>query len=124
MSSKAEVSSSSQLEFSGIEFCGQMKADFAYCRVEVRRMANERYAAACICDHDRYRSGSVMIWGGICRNGRTVTVICNGNPISTSKATCLIIIPIVIPTVHKLDLFLQQDNARAHVACIVTETLD
>lgn len=97
--------------------------DFADGRVRVRRMANERYVAACICEHDRYRGGSVMIWGGIWRNGRTVAVICNGN-LNSAGYLSQIITPVVIPTVHEHDLILQQDNARPHVARIVTETLE
>ena len=96
--------------------------DFADGRVRVRRMANERYAAACISEHDRYGGGSVMMWGGIWKTGRTAAVIINGN-LNAAGYLSQVINPVVIPTVQEHDLILQQDNARPHVARIVTEAL-
>ena len=88
-------------------------------------MANERFAVAALAS-DGYRDGSVMIWGGIWKNGRTiVTVIINGNLNSEGcvlgknhyrrHSYCL----------YKHDDFvLYLDNARPHAADIVTETLE
>ena len=38
-------------------------------RTRVFRRTGERYADACVVEADRFRGGSVMVWGGISYNG-------------------------------------------------------
>ena len=69
------------------------------------------HAATCISEHDRYRGGSVMIWGGIWNNCKTAAVIIQSNMNSKifvflSQIISLIVIPILQP--H--NLIFQQDN--------------
>ena len=97
--------------------------DFCDGRVRVRRLPNERYAGNCISEHDRYRGGSVMIWGGMWSNGKTTAVIIQGT-MNSETYLHQVINPIVIPTVQQHNLVFQQDNARPHVARIVTEKLE
>ena len=53
--------------------------DFTDRRARVWRMRNERFAEVCIAEYDRYGGGSVMVWAGICAQGKTdLHVIDNG----------------------------------------------
>ena len=53
--------------------------DFTDRRARVWRMPNERFAPVCVAEHDRFGGGSVMVWAGICAQGKTdLHVIDNG----------------------------------------------
>ena len=48
-------------------------------RVRVYRRVGERYSDACVTEVDRFRRGSVMVWGGINHQGKTDLVVIRGN---------------------------------------------
>ena len=45
--------------------------EFTDRRVRVWRRPGERFQEASVAEHDRYGGGSIMVWGGISRTGRT-----------------------------------------------------
>ena len=45
--------------------------DFTYRRTRVWRGHGERFQDANMSEHDRYGGGSIMVWAGISRGGRT-----------------------------------------------------
>ncbi len=64
--------------------------------LESGRRKGERFDANNVMQRDRYGGGSVMIWGGICKNGRTDIVTVRGTV--TSVRYCdEVITPVVIP---------------------------
>lgn len=97
--------------------------DFADRRVRVWRRKGERFDANNVLQRDRYGGGSVMIWGGICKHGRTDIVVVRG--ILTSVRYCEEVInPVVVPFLRQRNgMLLQQDNARPHSARHTQETL-
>ena len=60
-----------------ILFTDELRFHVSTCdqRVRLWRRAGERYADSNIIEHDRYGGGSVMVWGGICLDGRTDLVV-------------------------------------------------
>ena len=53
--------------------------DFTDRLARVWRMPNERFAPACVAEHDRFGGCSVMVWAGISAQGKTdLHVIDNG----------------------------------------------
>ena len=89
---------------------------FADGRRWVWRRVGERFDAANVMQHDRYGGGSVMIWAGICHDGKTQLVTIAGN-LTAARYCAEVVMPVVVPFVrqHNIHLF-QQDNARPHVA--------
>ena len=94
-------------------------------RIRVYRRRNERYADCCIVERDRYGGGSVMVWGGITSQHRTICVIVDGN-ITGVRYRDEIIQPIVIPFLrqHGPGITFQHDNARPHTARVVGHVLN
>ena len=86
-------------------------------RVRVYRRSGERYSDPCVLRHDRFGGGSVMVWGGIARNGRTELVFVNGT-LNAQRYREQILIPHVLPFMAANGGTFQQDNAHAHVANI------
>ena len=91
-------------------------------RVRVWRRHRERYADACVVEHDRWGGGSLMVWGGIHRGGRTGLIVLNGN-LNARRYIDEVLQPEVVPYVRRHNLTLQQDNARPHSARLTRDFL-
>jgi hypothetical protein len=82
-------------------------------RARVYRRPGERYTAATIREMDRYRSGSIMVWGGISIDGRTELLVV------PQRLNAQIYVETILQK-HVLpfgdDFILQQDNCRVHTA--------
>lgn len=91
-------------------------------RARVYRRRNERFAANCIQEVDRFGGGSVMMWAAISHTGKTNLVHVNGN--LTAQRYCdEILQPHVLPFMQNNGRIFQQDNARPHTARITTAFL-
>ena len=93
----------------------QMVADG---RRRVYRRREERFANACVVERDRFRGGSVMVWGGIAHGIKSQLIIVAGN-MTAVRYRDEILRPVAVPLVQQRNLILQQDNARPHVAQVV-----
>ena len=84
----------------------------------------ERYADACVIEADRFRGGSVMVWGGISHNGKTQLVTVNGT-LNVQKYRDDILATVVLSFMQAVNgvTILQQDNARPHTAHATTQFL-
>uniref|UniRef100_A0AAY5KJW3 Tc1-like transposase DDE domain-containing protein n=1 Tax=Esox lucius TaxID=8010 RepID=A0AAY5KJW3_ESOLU len=92
----------------------------------VWRRCGERYAACNIIHHERFGGGSVMVWGGICLEGRTdLHMLANGT-LAAVKCRYEILRLIVrsYPGAVGPGFLLVQDNARPHVARVCRQFLD
>ncbi len=89
--------------------------------MRVWRRAGERYADSNIVEYDRYGGGSVMVWGGICLDGRTDLVVIDGGALAAVLYRDEIREPVVRPFAGALGqvLVLMHDNARPHTARVV-----
>ncbi len=54
-------------------------------RVKVWRRSGEWYTDINIVEYDRYGDGSVMVWGGICLDGRTDLVVNDGGALTAVR---------------------------------------
>ncbi|KAL0149994.1 hypothetical protein M9458_054653 [Cirrhinus mrigala] len=91
----------------------------------VWRRRGERSAACNILRHDRFGSGSVMVWGGISLEGRTALhVLARGSPTAV-RYRDEIIRPLVRPYGGAVGpgFLLMQDSARPHVAGVCQQFL-
>ena len=81
------------------------------------RRRGERFTDQCVYESDRFGGGSVMVWAGICHDGRTQLKIDQGT-LNTVKYRDDILDPIVLPFLQQrnFDHLFQHDNARCHVA--------
>lgn len=86
-------------------------------RVRVWRRRGEAHASNCVQEVDAYRGGSVMVWGGICLQGRTDLVPIEGN-LNARRYVDEVLRPHVVPFAGAVgaDFVFQQDNARPHTA--------
>ena len=93
-------------------------------RIRVWRRAGERYADACVIQHDRFGGGSVHVWGGISFNHRTQLHVFH-NRVNAQTYIDQVLAPIVVPAfqAHNDLLVLQHDNARPHTARVTTQYL-
>lgn len=93
-------------------------------RKRVYRRRGERYADPCVLEVDRFRRGSVMVWGGISHDGKTDLVVVRGN-LNAQMYRDNILAPVVIPHINRRrgHTVFQHDNARPHTARIVTQFL-
>ena len=66
------------------------------CRVKVWRRRGERYADCCTDKITSFSGGSVMVWGGISRTGKTRLVIIGGN-LNAERCRDEILQPVAIP---------------------------
>ena len=93
-------------------------------RSRIYRRVGERYADACVIQHQSFGGGSVMVWGGITANGRTPLVVVAGNLTGISYRD-EIVQPYVIPFIQAQanNVTFQQDNARPHIPRVVRDYL-
>ena len=91
-------------------------------RRRVYRRRGERFADACVVERDRFRGGSVMVWGGIAHGIKSQLIIVAGN-MTAVRYRDEILRPVAVPLVQQRNLILQQDNARPHVARICQDFL-
>ena len=89
-------------------------SDGRYC---VYRRRRERFTDQCVYKSDRCGGGSVMLWAGICLDGRTQLKIVQGT-LNAVKFRDDTLDPIVLPFLQQqnFDHIFQHDNARCHVA--------
>ena len=90
----------------------------------VYRLTGERYADACVVEADRFRGGSVMVWGVISHNGKNQLVTVNGT-LNAQKYRDNILAPVVLPFMQAANgvTILQQDNACPRTARATTQIL-
>ena len=82
----------------------------------------ERYADACVIEHDRFGGESVMVWGSIAYGFKSPLVVINGI-MNAVKYRDEVLAPHVVLTAQQRALTFQHDNARPHVARISTDFL-
>ncbi|KAL0201568.1 hypothetical protein M9458_004755, partial [Cirrhinus mrigala] len=85
-----------------------------------------RRSAACnILQHDRFGSGSVMVWGGISLEGRTALHVLARGSLTAIRYQDEILRPLVRPYAGAVGpgFLLMQDNARPHVAGVCQQFL-
>ena len=93
-------------------------------RIRVWRRNNERYADACIVQHNRYGGGSVHVWGGFSYHHRSPLHVFRQN-VNANVYLEQVLDQIVVPlfNTHNELHFFQQDNARPHTANITRDYL-
>lgn len=85
-------------------------------RQRVWRRRGERYDVQNVVQRDRYGGGSIMVWGGIGRNGKTDLITVRGT-LTADRYCAQIVQPVIVPyTRQRPGLIVQQDNARPHTA--------
>ncbi|KAL0180183.1 hypothetical protein M9458_025625, partial [Cirrhinus mrigala] len=94
-------------------------------RDRVWRCRGERSAACNILQHDRFGSGSVMVWGGISLEGRTALHVLARGSLTAIRYRDEILRPLVRPYAGAVGpgFLLMQDNARPHVAGVCQQFL-
>ncbi|KAI4898879.1 hypothetical protein NFI96_008975 [Prochilodus magdalenae] len=87
-------------------------------RDRVWRRRGERSAACSILQHDRFGSGSVMVWGGISLEGRTAPHVLARGSLTDIRYRDEMLRPLVRPYAGAVGpgFLLMQDNAGPHVA--------
>ncbi len=90
-------------------------------RVRVWRRAGERYADSNIVEYDRYGGESMMVWGGICLDGRTDLLVIDGGALTAVRYWDEVLEPVVRPFAGALDqdFALMHDNARPDTGRVV-----
>jgi hypothetical protein len=76
-------------------------------------------------ESDRFEGGSVMVWAGICHDGRTQLKIVQGT-LNAVKYRGDILVPIVLSFLQQrhFDHVFQHDNARCHMARVCQDFLN
>uniref|UniRef100_A0A3B4DMX9 Tc1-like transposase DDE domain-containing protein n=1 Tax=Pygocentrus nattereri TaxID=42514 RepID=A0A3B4DMX9_PYGNA len=94
-------------------------------RDRVWRRRGERSAACNILQHDRFGSGSVMVWGGISLEGHTALHVLARGSLTAIRYRDEILRPLVRPYAGAVGpgFLLMQDNARPHVAGVCQQFL-
>lgn len=95
-------------------------------RVRVwRREQEHRNHPDCVAARTAFRSGSVMIWGGIRLNSKTPLVIIPPPALNAVRYRDEIVQPFIIPEAAAVGPHFQlmQDNARPHIAHLIIEYL-
>ncbi|KAL0204673.1 hypothetical protein M9458_002691, partial [Cirrhinus mrigala] len=89
------------------------------------RCRGECSAACNILQHDRFGSGSVMVWGGISLEGRTALHVLARGSLTAIRYRDEILRPLVRPYAGAVGpgSLLMQDNARPHVAGVCQQFL-
>jgi hypothetical protein len=92
--------------------------------VRVYRRPGERYTAATIQEVDRYGGRSIMVWGGISKDGRTELVMVPQR-LNAQIYVETILQEHVMPFANNFgdDFILQQDNSRVHTANLTVNFL-
>lgn len=95
-------------------------------RERVYRRRNERFADCTISERLSFYGGSVMIWAGISREGRTNLIFVENGALNAHRYIEEILQEAVIPFAPLIgeEFILMQDNATPHVAHVVNEFLD
>ena len=90
-------------------------------RVRVYRRVVERYSDACVTGVDRFRRGSVMVWGGIKHQGIVDLVVIRGN-LNAQGNINDILRPVVVPFINNQNgpVIIQRDIAHSHTARVTT----
>ena len=90
-------------------------------RVHVYRREVERYSDACVTGVDRFRRGSVMVWGGIKHQGKVDLVVIRGY-LNAKGYINDILRPVVVPFINNQNgpVIFQRDNAHSHTARVTT----
>ena len=85
----------------------------------------ERFMDQCVYESDRFGGGIVMVWDGICHDGRTQLTICQGT-LNGIKYRDEILDPIFLPLLQQrnLDHVFQDDNASCHVTRVCQDFLN
>ncbi|KAL0154165.1 hypothetical protein M9458_050523 [Cirrhinus mrigala] len=111
-------------------FTGESRFTLSTCdrrdqRDGVWRRRGERSAACNILQHDRFGSGSVMVWGGISLEGRTALHVLARGSLTAVRYRDEILRPLVRPYAGAVGpgFLLMQDNARPHVAGVYQQFL-
>ena len=108
------------------QFLFTAESRFALFRLDGRRRVyrrrGEQFADVCVRERDRFRGGSVMVWGGIAHGVKAPLIVVNGN-LTALRYRDQLLRPVVIPTLQQNQLTFQQDNARFHVARVCRELL-
>ncbi|KAL0163405.1 hypothetical protein M9458_042801, partial [Cirrhinus mrigala] len=91
----------------------------------VWRCRGELSAACNVLQHDRFGSGSVMVWGGISLEGRTALHVLTRGSLTAIRYRDEILRPLVRPYAGAVGpgFLLMQDNARPHVAGVCQQFL-
>ena len=87
--------------------------------------SGERFMDQCVYESDRFGGGSVMVWDGICHDGRTQLKIVRGT-LNAVKYRDDILDPIVLPFLQqqKFHHDFQHDNARCHMYRVCQDFLN
>lgn len=95
-------------------------------RARVWRRPGERYAQCNIIEWNRYGGGSVMVWGGVCLNGRTDLIVLDRGNLNAVRYRDEILDPVVRLFAGAIgeDFILVQDNARPHIARVAMDFLE
>lgn len=95
-------------------------------RQRVYRRANERFAPCAIVETVGYQGGSIMVWGAISYEARTDLVIFDRGNLNANRYVVEVLEPHVMPFAPFIgeNFLLMHDNAKAHVARIVTQYLE
>ena len=82
----------------------------------------ERFTDQCVYESDRFEGGSVIVWDGICHDGRIQLKILQGTLIAI-KYRDDILNPIVLPFLQQrnFDHVFQHDNARGSCLPILSD---
>lgn len=100
--------------------------DFTDRRQRVWRRQRERFHDANISEHDRYGGGSIMVWGGINRDGRTDLHVLERGTMTGVRYRDEILDVYVRPYAGAVgpEFILMDDNARPHRARVVEQYLE
>lgn len=95
-------------------------------RERVWRRPGERFAQCCISPRTPFGGGSVMVWAGVSLYARTDLVMIEYGSLTANRYIQQCLADHVVPFAHFIgqDFLLMQDNARPHVARVVTEYLE
>lgn len=95
-------------------------------RERIYRRRNERYADCTISERMQYYGGSVMVWAGISTDARTDLVFVDNGALTARRYIEEILQEVVVPFAPFIgnQFTLMHDNARPHVARVVSEYLD
>lgn len=93
-------------------------------RIRVYRRPGERCSDATVQEFDRFGGASVMVWGGICIDGRTDLVIVPQH-LNAQRYIDDILECHVVPAAYGIgpEFVLMQDNARPHTARMTRDFL-
>ena len=91
-------------------------------RRRLYRRRGERFADACVFERDRYRGGSVMVWGGISHGVKSPLIVVPGN-LTAVRYRDEILRPVAVPLLQQHQMTFQHDNARPHVARVCQDFL-